>query len=144
MREDRGLDERAWLEALEESGGAREDLLVALAYVASQSVVLDRGELHAARRRALLLLAAGGDPRRELELEGRAVRSLAADLDAPTRRVQLSQALAHLRAHGDGLTRVADALEHLRVDDELAWRCLASALLAEELADEQGLFRSDE
>ena len=34
-------------------------------------------------RRAELLLAAGGDPRRELELDGRAVTSVADDLDEP-------------------------------------------------------------
>lgn len=131
------MDVHAWLEALEQSGGADDDLVVALAYLASQSVAIDPEELHGARRRALLLLVAGGDPRRELQVGGRAVRALAGDLDTPARRAQLADALAELAASAGGLVGVTAALSRLRADGELAWRFLASALLAEELADDE-------
>ena len=56
------------------------DPLPVLAYLAGQAVELDDEELNGARRRALLLVAAGGDPHRDLEVDDRAVKALAADL----------------------------------------------------------------
>ena len=44
-----------------------------LAYLAGQAIELDAEELNGARRRALLLVAAGGDPHRELDVDDRAV-----------------------------------------------------------------------
>jgi hypothetical protein len=105
-----------------------------LALVAREGVSFD--DLHAALRRALLVLAAGGDPHRELELDGPAVTSFAEDIDAPERRAELEASLRRLHEAADGLPRAAFLLEALREDPELAWRSLAVALLAEELADE--------
>lgn len=126
------MDARALLELLEEGGG---DLEPQLAYVAVQSVELDQDELIGARRRALLVLASGGDPRRELEPGGRAVSVVAEELDSVERRKALHRALAGLREGADGLPRVSAALERLAADDDLAWHWAACALLAEELAD---------
>ncbi len=123
---------RALLELLEESGG---ELEPQLAYVALQSVELDQDELRGARRRALLVLASGGDPRRELDPGGRAVSVVATELDSAGRREALGRALRGLRDQADGLAEVSAALERLVADEELAWRWAACALLAEELAD---------
>jgi len=126
------VEARELLERLEEEGG---EPTAALAWVAMQSVELDPAELAAARRRALLLLASGGDPRRDLEPDSRAVGGLADDLDAPERRADLAAATAALRAEAEGLPAVAGALDALAADGELAWRWAACALLAEELAE---------
>jgi len=48
--------------------------------LAGRGVTFDEHELHAALCRSELLLAAGGDPRRRLELFGRAVTALAEEL----------------------------------------------------------------
>jgi hypothetical protein len=123
---------RRLLERLEAEGT---DVLAPLAYLAGSRVTLDPDELHAARRRALLLLAAGGDPVRELELDGRAVRALADDLDTAGRRGELVDALARARATASGLPRVAGALETMQAAPDVAWRWYALALLADELAE---------
>jgi hypothetical protein len=125
---------RELLEALEASGAAGDDLRVPLAYLASRSVPQDEVELNAAVRRAELLLATGGDPRRPLDPEGRAVAALACDLDAPAARTALAAALAALRADAEGLPGVGEALRELVGESELAWRCYASAILADSLA----------
>ena len=107
----------------------------ALAYVAAQRI--DFGEeLNAARRRAVLLLATGGDPRRGLDLDGRAVTALAADLDAPARRDELHRRLTVLRTDAEPFPNVRAALDALLADRELAWRALAAALIAEHLEDD--------
>lgn len=126
------MDERALLEALEESGGVHEPQL---AYVAAQELDLGEAELAGVRRRALLLLASGGDPRRELEPDGRAVATVAAELDSAARREALEAALRRLREEAKGLSGVSAALDRLLADGDLAWRWAACALLAEELAD---------
>lgn len=123
---------RELLEHLEAAGVSP----VALAYLAGRGVALDEDELRGALRRAELLLAAGGDPRRELELDGRAVESLAADLDGPAARAELGAGLARLLDEAQGLPATAEALSVLLADAGLAWRCFACALLAEELAEE--------
>lgn len=75
-----------WLLDLERSlaeRGGPEDLavaLVVLASVAGARVPIGEDEVRAAARRALLLLAAGGDPERGLDLDGRPVSALADDL----------------------------------------------------------------
>jgi hypothetical protein len=132
-------DPRPLLEHLEETASGEagdEGVLAALAFVAAQEVHLPAEELAGARRRSMLLLAAGGDPHRALELDGRAVRALADDLDAEERRDQLAAALDVLRTAASGLDVVTRALDRLRADDDLAWRWLACALLAEEISDE--------
>ena len=100
--------------------------LVSIAWLAGRGVAIDPDELHGALRRAVLLLAAGGDPHREPELDGRAVTALAAELDRPERRAELEAALRELR----------DRVARLLADPDLAWRALACALLAEGLAGE--------
>jgi hypothetical protein len=103
-------------------------LLPVLAWLAGPGVD-DRGAV----RRAMLLLAAGGDPHRSLELDGRAVTSLAADIDSPERRDGLAAGLASLQV--DGLPRVTAAVGRLLGDRELAWRAYAAGVLGAELAD---------
>jgi hypothetical protein len=122
---------RADLEQLEDSGL---DLPVVLCWLVRDEVAIPEEELNAARRRAMFVLAAGGDPHRELGLESVAAERLAAELDTQERRTQLGEALAALPA--DGLPAVVGALEALGGDSELAWRSFALALLADEIADE--------
>jgi hypothetical protein len=100
--------------------------LVPIAWLAGRTVTLDAHELHGALRRALLLLAAGGDPAREPEPNGRAATGLAAELDRPERRAELEAALRELH----------DRAGELLADPDLAWRAFACGLLAEELAAE--------
>jgi len=107
-----------------------------LCFLAGQAVTLDEDERKAALRRSELLLAAGGDPRRPLELYGRAVTALAHDLDDATPRAQLAAGLSALTPAVDGLRGSGEALRLLGRDGELAWQCYAMALLAEELAGE--------
>jgi hypothetical protein len=126
------VDERALLELLEDGGG---ELQPQLAYVAVQSLELDEAEVQGARRRALLVLASGGDPRRELEPGGRAVAGLADELDSVERRQGLQEALKRLRERAEGLPAVSAALDGLLADDAVAWRWAACALFAEELGE---------
>ena len=125
------MDVRPVLERLEELDGRLEPQL---AYLAVEAVDIDPDELRGARRRALLVLASGGDPLRELDPEGRAVAVVARDVDAPGRRARLREALSGLRTQAGGLAAVTAALDGLLADDEAAWRWAACALLAEELA----------
>jgi hypothetical protein len=112
------------------------DPLPVLAYVAGQEVELEDAELNGARRRALLLVAAGGDPHRELEVDDRAVKALAADLYTKERREQLARAIDALVLRVRELEVAREAAIFLAGDVDLAWRMFALALLAEELADE--------
>ena len=130
-------DRRPWLEELERSAAAGIDPSAGLAFLAAQELSLDETELSAARRRALFVLAAGGDPHRRLDLGGRAVVTLTTEIDRPELRADLAAALATLAASADGLPSVEHALALLRADIELATRWLALALLAEELAEEE-------
>jgi len=105
-----------------------------LCFVAGRAVPFEGRELNAALRRAELLLAAGGDPHRPLELYGRAVTALAGDLDEPHRREALGMGLAALAPELAGLRGASEALRVLRRDRDLAWQVYAMSLLAEELA----------
>jgi hypothetical protein len=127
---------RARLEELERSGldPASSELLVVLCWLVRDHVAIDEDELNAARRRAMFVLAAGGDPHRDLAPDSIAAERLADELDTPGRRTQLATALAELPA--DGLPAVTAAAESLRSDRGLAWRSFALCLLADELADE--------
>jgi hypothetical protein len=107
-----------------------------LAWIAGAEVDVDADERRGAVRRAMLLLAAGGDPHRALELDGRAVTALAAELDLPERREALGRALEALRADAKGLPRTEAALDALLHDADLAWRSYAAGLLGEELAED--------
>jgi hypothetical protein len=122
---------RDWIRAVERS--APEEQWVLLCFLAGRHVEIDATERHAAIRRAELLLAAGGDPRRPLELYGRAVTALAADLDDPVARRQLTAGLDGLTGDAAGLRGATEALRLLRRDGDLAWQCYAMALLADAL-----------
>jgi hypothetical protein len=130
--------ERAFLEQLEQrlAEGDRVEVEVSLILLAGRSVDLDADELRAGRRRAVQLLAAGGDPRRELDPEGRAVTALAEDLDTPDRRAALGAGLASLRPTVEGLPNVSARLDRLAEDNALAWRWFACTLLGEVLVEE--------
>jgi hypothetical protein len=129
---------RAFLETLEYrlADGEPVEVEISLTLLAGQGVEIDEDELRAARRRAVQLLAAGGDPHRELDPEGRAVTALAADLEAPARTQNLAAGLSSLRETVDGLPGVSERLERLIEDEERAWRWFACTLLGEELVKE--------
>jgi len=110
------------------------DPLPVLAYVAGQAIELDDEELNGARRRALLLVAAGGDPHRELEVDDRAVKALAADLYNDERRDQLGRSIDALVLRVRELAAAREAALFLAGDVDLAWRLFALGLLAEELS----------
>jgi hypothetical protein len=111
------------------------DPLPVLAYLAGQSVQLDEGELNGARRRALLLVAAGGDPHRELDVDDRAVKAIAADLHTQERRDELARSIDALVLQVRDLPVAREAALFLAGDVDLAWRLFALALLAEELGE---------
>src|SRR5262245_9459878 len=130
--------ERAFLEQIEERhrDGGRGEVEVALVLLAGRAVDIDQTELKGARRRAVELLAAGGDPRRELDPEGRAVTALAGDLDTPERRAALRSGLETLRPTVEGLTHVSARLDRLIDDDALSWRWFSCTLLGEVLVED--------
>jgi hypothetical protein len=127
---------RARLEQLEASDldPRSSDLLVMLCWLVQNDVAIPEAELNSARRRAMFVLAAGGDPHRELDLGSVAAERLADELETPERRVALATALDALPA--EDLPAVAGAIEALRAEPDLAWRSFALALLADEIADE--------
>ena len=127
---------RSWLTDVETANPPADELVAMLAYAAGQAVDLDPDELHAARRRALLVLAAGGDLHRQLSLDLPATQRLADELDDPARRGELLEGLAALTFQATGLPLVARTLTELLADPDLAWRAFAVALIAEELAAE--------
>jgi hypothetical protein len=128
-----------WLLGLEsslaedEGGDELATALVVLASVAGQEVRIDEDEAHAASRRALLLLAAGGDPDRGLDLNGRAVTALAEEVRTVDRQLALERGLDELKAQAKGLPHVTEALAAMRATPDVAWRAYACSLLAEEL-----------
>lgn len=128
--------ERPRLEQLERSGFDEDapELLVSLAWLAIEDVPVDEAELRAARRRAMLVLASGGDPHRDVGTATPAVERLADELDMPERRASLHEALAAVDA--SGLPTVQKALQILLDDRGLAWRLFALAHVADELSEE--------
>ena len=105
-----------------------------LAFVAGREVDVPEAVLDAVRRRALLLLAAGGDLRRELGVDDRAVKAVAAELYSEERRRALGRGVDALAPLARDLPRVREAIVLLAGDAELAWRLYALALLADALA----------
>jgi hypothetical protein len=111
------------------------DPLPVLAYIAGQAVEIDEEELNGARRRALLLVAAGGDPHRELGVDDRAVKALAADLYTEERRRRLGRSIDELVLRARERHAAREAALFLAGDVDLAWRLFSLALLAEELGE---------
>ena len=132
----------SWLVELERALADSEDydelatVLVVLAAVAGEGVVVDPDEVHGASRRALYLLAAGGDPERGLDLNGRAVSALAEELRTVDRQLALENGIAELRAQASGLPHVNEAVHALADAPDVAWRAFACSLLAEEIGDD--------
>ena len=124
---------RDWVRSVERAEPTEQ--WVMLCFFAGRDVPVDDDELNGAIRRAELLLAAGGDPRRTLDPFGRAAESLADDLDAPDRRALLRAGLEALRADVAGLRGARESLALLLSDPDLAWRAYATSLLAEALAE---------
>jgi hypothetical protein len=127
---------RSGLELLEAAGHEprQAELLVALVWLVLDAVPIPEDDLNATRRRAMFVLAAGGDPHRELDLNAVAAERLADELDSPERRKALHTALSGLDA--DGLPTVSEGLEVLLADPDLAWRSFGLALLADEIAED--------
>jgi hypothetical protein len=125
---------RDWVRSVERAEPAEQ--WTVLCFFAGRRVVVGDDELNAAVRRAELLLAAGGDPRRRLDPFGRAASALADDLDTPERRAQLLAGLEALAPEVAGLRGARESLALLRGDQDLAWRAYAASLLAEALAEE--------
>lgn len=127
---------RSWLESLEPSVAEDpEAASVALAYVAGQRIDWDEALVSAALRRALFVLAAGGDPRRELHVCDRAVGSLAHELATEVPADALERVLYELRDEAAHLLEVSDLIDRLAADAHLAWACLACGLLADEVTE---------
>jgi len=130
----------AWLTRLEESLAADEGTetlalsLILLASVAGTDVAIGDTDRRAATRRALLLLAAGGDPGRGLDLNGRAVAAISDDLRTADRQLTLENGMQDLRQLATGLPHVSEAINGLVAAPDVAWRAYAASLLAEELA----------
>jgi hypothetical protein len=106
-----------------------------LAPLAGLAVTIDAADLPGARRRALLLVAAGGDPHRELGVDDRAVKAIAADLYTEERRDELARSVDDLVLRVRDLPVAREAAIFLAGDVDLAWRLFALALLAEELGE---------
>jgi hypothetical protein len=129
----------AWLLGLEESladGEGTDELataLVVLASVAGRDVHVDAAEARGAARRALVLLGAGRDPARGLDLHGRAVTAMADDLRTVDRQLALEEGIRQLRVEASGLPHVSEAVHALAEAPDVAWRAYAASLLAEEL-----------
>jgi hypothetical protein len=131
----------AWLSELEHSLAEGDEdslatVLVVLASVAGDQVAVEEEEVRGACRRALLLLTAGGDPERGLDLHGPAVAAIADDLRTVDRQLTLEQGIAELRAQAKGLPYVSEAVHALADAPDVAWRAFACSLLAEQLGGE--------
>jgi hypothetical protein len=131
-----------WLLELERTLAGSEDsaelatALVVLAAVAGEDVAVDEDEVHGASRRALYLLAAGGDPERGLDLNGRAVTALADELRTVDRQLALENGISELRAQAKGLPHVSEAVHALADAPDVAWRAFACSLLAVQLGED--------
>jgi hypothetical protein len=133
-----GSPERVFLEDLERGlaeGSAQEPEAV-LALIAGRDVELEPNEVRGAQRRGVQLLAAGGDPQRSLDLDGRAVVAVADDLGSAERRRIFAAGLESLRETAAGLPEVLARIDALAGDPDVAWRWFAVTILAEELSPE--------
>ena len=125
-----------WLDQLEGIVAEAEPgvAVVTVAAVAGRDVPLDEDELRGEVRRALLVLAAGGDPERGLDVNGPAVATFAAEIDTHERREALGAGLGQLAADALGHSHTSEVVHALRDDPETAWRAYAAAVLAERLS----------
>jgi hypothetical protein len=125
----------SWLDQLEATLAQTELAvgIVTAAAVAGRDIAVDEEELRGATRRAVFVLAAGGDPERGLDLQGPAVTSFAAEIDTPERRDALEAGLARLAADATGLPHVSEAVRGLLDAPETAWRAFACSVLAEHI-----------
>ena len=126
----------AWLDELEATLAAADvaTAVVTVASVAGRGVPTDEEQLSAATRRALLVLAAGGDPQRGLDLDGPAVERLADELDSAERREALAAGLRELASSAGARPHIAETAHALLDAPDRAWRAYACAVLAESLA----------
>jgi hypothetical protein len=127
-----------WLEQLEVLLAAADESIAVttVASVAGRAIELDEDELRASARRALLVLASGGDPSRGLDLDGPAVSRLADELDEPERRGALEDGLFRLLEGSTGFPHVSETVRALLAARDVAWRAYACSLLAEQLAED--------
>jgi hypothetical protein len=125
-----------WLDKLEAllADADEATAVVTVASVAGREIQVDGDELRGAARRALLVLAAGGDPSRGLDLDGPAVIGLAGELGARERRDALEDGLFRLLEDAKGFPHVSEAVRGLLASRDVAWRAYACSLLAEQLA----------
>lgn len=129
-------DVRAWLESLEPSVAEDpEAASVALAYVAGQRIEWDEANVSAALRRAVFVLAAGGDPHRELHVGDKAVSCLAAELATEAPAGALGRVLSELHEEAADLPQASDLIDRLTADAQVAWACVACGLLADEVSE---------
>ena len=119
--------------AADETGDELATALVVIASVAGERVMIDEQRARAATRRALLLLTAGGDPTRGLDLNGRAVTALADDIRDADRQLMLEEGIRELAPAASGLPHLSEAVHALIHAPDVAWRAYACSLLAEEL-----------
>lgn len=131
-----GSPERVFLEGLERglAAGTAEEAEAVLSLIAGRDVELDPEEVRGAQRRGVQLLAAGGDPQRRLDIEGRAVVAVAEDLDSPERRAVLDAGLEGLRETAAGLPNVLERIDAMARERDAAWRWFALTILSEELS----------
>jgi hypothetical protein len=124
-----------WLAELEQLLASSDEAVAVttVASVAGREVALDADELRAASRRALLVLASGGDPSRGLDLDGPAVTRLAEELDRPDRRDALEDGLFRLLESDRGFAHASETVRALLGARDVAWRAYACSLLAEQL-----------
>jgi len=107
--------------------------LIVLATMAGADVRVDPDQVQGAARRALFLLAAGGDPERGLDLDGRAVSALAEELRTVDRQLALERGLLDLRLQVQGFPHASEAVHGLINAPDVAWRAYAAGVLAEHL-----------
>jgi len=136
------MSDDAWLDqfdaALREHDGEehRSDAFIALALVAGQTIEIDEDELQGAVKRSLLVLAAGGDPTRGIDLGGRGVETIAEDLDSPFRRKLLMEGLEGIRTRAEQRESLREVLVELEADPEIAWRAFSAARMVELLGQD--------
>jgi hypothetical protein len=137
------MSDDAWLDqfdaALREHEGEEHpsDAFIALALIAGQGIEIDEDELQGAVKRALLVLAAGGDPTRGIDLAGRGIETIAEDLDSPVRRKLLMEGLESIRLRAVQRDALHEVIVALEADPETAWRAFSAARMVELLGQGQ-------